>query len=171
MKNIKTLLLAVIAGFAVTSCGLTGPGPDEAIAYNDGIINKQVAIIEKIDAIDVSFDDFIPEEMDAALQNALTETKDGIKYLENLEAFDGSTDFKDNAMKLFQAYLAVLENEFTKMIEIYKLPDEEYTEEDQERWGELYDASVDKMSKALDDFIKVQKKFAQKYNFVIANEK
>lgn len=170
MTKIKSLLLVIVSAMAISSCSMMGPSTDEAVTYNDNIIRKQISIIEKIDALDASFDDFVPEEMDAALEAAIKETEDAIEFLKGLEEFDGSFEFRDNSMRLFKSYLDVLEGEFTEMVAIYKLPSEEYTEVEQDKWGELYDATYDKMSAALEDFNDYQATFAVKYNFIVVDK-
>ena len=171
MTKFKTLLLVVVAAVAITSCDMMGPSTDQAVEYNDNIIKKQIKIIESIDELDGTFTDFVPDEMDAALEAAIEETEDGIELLKGLEDFDGSPEFKDNALILFNVYLDALENEFTEMVEIYKLPSDEYTEELQDKWGDLYDDGYDNMSDGLEDFNDYQSTFAVKYGFMIVDDK
>ena len=79
--------------------------------------------------------------------------------------------FRDNAMRLFKVYIDVLEGEMTEMVTIYKMPTEDYTDVEQEKWGDLYDDAYDKMSDGLEDFNDYQSSFAVKYNFIVVDDK
>jgi len=171
MTKFKSLLLVIVAAMAITSCGMMGPSTDQAVEYNDNVILRQIAIMDKIEALEESFDEYIPEEMDAALDDALNTTDEGIKYLEGLEEFGGSFEFRDHSLTFFKVYKGVLDNEYSEMVEIYKLPTEEYTEAEQERWGDLREKAWDKIDEGLAEFNEYQETFATKYNFIVVDDK
>ncbi|MFH2095292.1 MAG: hypothetical protein ABIJ16_06290 [Bacteroidota bacterium] len=163
----KLLLLAPVIAAILVVLASCGPTSQQAVDYNDAIILKQIAIFDAINELDAAYENYVPEEMDAAMEEALLVTNDGIAFLDGLEPFDGSTEFKDHAMELFKVYKNVLENEFSRMIEIYKLPEDLYTQDEMDEWEELYDDAYDRMNKALQVFNLYQATFAEKYNFVI----
>ena len=89
---IITLTLSII--LLISNCG---PSKDQAIEYNDAIVDQQIAMIGKIDALQTTYEDYIPEEMDAAFNEALTTIKSGIQAVKNMEDFDGNTEFKEKS--------------------------------------------------------------------------
>jgi hypothetical protein len=167
MKHLWILFLFGSLIIFLNSCG---PSPKEAVDYNDSVILEQIAIVDAIDALDASFEEYIPEEMDQALANAIKTTEHAIDAIKAKENFDGSDEFKNNALDLFKLYKDVLENEFQSMVDIYKLPDDEYTDTESERWEVLYNQAYEKMINALESFNDYQKEFSKKYQFSLEDK-
>jgi hypothetical protein len=164
MKKIFAAFSMVLAAMFLTSCG---PSTDQAIAYNDAIIDEQVAIIDKIDFMYESFKNFVPDEMDKAYSDALAQLETGTANVSKMDAFDGKTDFRDAAIELFKAYKSVFDNEFKEMITIYKLPDDQYTKEQEDKWNLLSDQAIKKMDAGLQKLKDIQAEFARKYKFEV----
>lgn len=163
MKKVFGLFsLAVV--MMLVSCG---PTPEQAAEYNDKIIDQQISIVDKIDALVESYQYYIPEDMDKAWNEALNQANKGIEAINALEKFDGSTDFKEAALELFNSYKAVLENQHKEMVRIYKIPDEQFTEEHYNQWDKLAEEADKKMEEAFDKFGDAQDKFAKKYQLVL----
>jgi hypothetical protein len=169
MKKTFTLVLCVILTMMLTSCG---PTKEEAISYNDKIINEQVAIIDKIDKLFDALQDFKNHNgLDYAYAEALKQLETGTGIVSKLEKFDGSSEFRDETLKLFGTYKSVLETELKRMIDIIKLPDDLYTEDAKDEYNKLKDVSAKKMEQGLKDLNTVQKSFATKYKFEIEKSK
>jgi hypothetical protein len=169
MKKTITLMLFVIVATVLTSCG---PTKEEAIAYNDKIINEQVNIIDKINALYDAMKNYeYHYGMDYAYAEALKQADKGTEVVGKLEKFGGSTEFRDEALKLFGTYKSIMQNEIKKMIDINKLTDDMYTEEAQAEFDKLADISSKKMEDGLQELNAVQQKFADKYKFEIEKKK
>jgi hypothetical protein len=164
MKRVYALISLLFVILAMTSCG---PSSDKAMAYNDKIIDEQIAIIDRIDFMYESFKNFVPEEMDKAYNGARMQIDSGIIRVSKMEAFDESTHFRDSAIILFNVYKSVFENEFKEMVSIYKLPDKKFTKEQKDKWMMLSDQAKKKMNDALQKLQQTQNAFTKKYKFKI----
>lgn len=165
MKKIASIGLFAVIMFSMISCG---PTSEQAIAYNDKIIDQQVAIINKVDALNTSFKTWENKAgMDKAWTEAVKQVETSTTEVTAMDAFDKNSDFKEAALKLFGIYKEVLNNEYKEMLALYKLPNDLFTKEQEERWGKLSEQAFEKMDKALNELKPVQAQFAEKYKFEI----
>lgn len=165
MRTISRFLLLAVIMLSVISCG---PTSDQAIAYNDKIIDQQVAIINAMDGLNSSFSDWTNKAgMDKAWNDAIKQVETSTNEISALEAFDKNSEFKDAALKLFAVYKSVLENEYKEKVALYKLSDALFTKEIEDKCAVLTDQALNKMNNALDELKPVQAKFAEKYKFEI----
>jgi hypothetical protein len=169
MRKTITLILFAIIAMVVTSCG---PTKEEAITYNDKIINEQVAIIDKIDKLYDALKNYSDHYgMDYCHTEALKQVETGTDIVGKLDKFGGDTEFRDEALKLFAIYKSCLQNEMKKMVDISKLSDDMYTTEVEDEFNSLNDVSVKKMEDGLKELNAVQAKFADKYKFQIEKKR
>ena len=169
MRKTITLLLFAILAVVVTSCK---PSKEKAIAYNDKIINEQVEIINKINKLYDALKNYKDAYgMDYAYAEALKQVETGSDVVGKMEKFGGETEFRDEALKLFDTYKSCLQNELKKMIDISKLSDAMYTEEAEAEFNKLNDISAKKMEDGLQSLNRVQAKFADEYKFEIEKKK
>ena len=166
MRNFTFTLLLSLAAFLV-SCG---PTVEQAIKYNDDIIDKNDVITTKLEELIGTYDKFIPEEMDKAYSEALAKTQEGVDFATKLQAFDDDASFKDGAIELFNAYKSVLEVEHKRIIELLKLDESDYGEEEVAEFDELIESANEKVDLALDKLILVQEKFSERHQFDIIDE-
>jgi hypothetical protein len=167
-KTIHILLFATIV-VALSSCK---PSKEEAIAYNDKIINEQVAMIDKINLLYDALKNYQDHYgMDFCYAEALKQVETSTAAVEKLDKFGGDTKFRDEALKLFATYKSVLQNELKKMVDMSKLSDDMYTTDVEKQFNDLADVSSKKMDDGLKALDEVQKEFATKYNFQIEKKK
>lgn len=167
----KILIAALVLLTGTTFFVSCGPTADQAISYNDAIIDEQIAIIDNITAVFESFKDVDhPDKMDIAYTEAVKQCETGTEVVSKMEGFDGSTAFRDEALSLFKVYKSVLDNELKQMIIIYNLPQEEYTPEKEEEWSTLYDAAFLKMDPGLEKLKAAQEEFGKKYNVEVETD-
>ncbi|MEI6764274.1 MAG: hypothetical protein WCM76_01460 [Bacteroidota bacterium] len=165
MRKIAGTLLFTTVMLCVMSCG---PTSDQAIAYNDKIIDQQVAIINKMDGLNTSFKDWSNKEgMDKAYAEAIKQVEVSITEVTAMDAFDKNTEFKEGALSLFKVYKSVLDNEYKEMVALYKLPDNLFTKEQEDKWTSLSEQALNKMDNGLNELKPIQSKFAEKYKFEI----
>ncbi len=166
-RNLIFAVMLMLVGFS--ACKQESPAE-----YNDKIIAKQRLVVEKIDDLKKAIDDYyvLPEDvafdrMDSAYNAAVFEIDSAITFLNNVEPFKDDASLKNAAIVLFTAYQDVVQHEYKQMIELYKLPDEDFQEEDAKTLDNLKQTSTDKLNTAFNNFVKVQKEFADKYNLSV----
>jgi len=165
MKKYYKILSACCLLFMLASCG---PTTDEAIKYNDSIIDVQAQIVEEINTLYKCFDDWDhPEKMDEAYKQALAQVDLGTEKVSKLPDFGGKSEFREATLKLFSVYKSVIQTELKTMIDIIKMPGAEITPEIEARFDAMNGQALKKMDNGLKEFQEVQIKFSVKYNFVL----
>jgi hypothetical protein len=167
MKNLCNILTACFLMFLFASCG---PSSEEAIKYNNSIIDEQMLITGKIDTLYKSLNREHPEIMDEAYKQALSQVDSGTEKVSKLDDFGGKSDLREASLKLFAIYKSVIQAEIKTMIEILKKPSTEITPETETQIDVMYDQALKKMDNGLKEFLDVQYKFAGKYNFKLNKE-
>jgi len=162
-----TLTMLILISVAFYACG---PTVEQAIKYNDDIIAKDDEISAKMLALTDSYDKFIPEEMDKAYLEAQMATKEGIEFVNKLEAFDKDTTFKSGALLLFNTYKSVLDVENKRLIELMKLSPSQYGDAQVAEYDKLREQANKKIDIAKSKLAEIQVKFSKKFKFE-ANEK
>lgn len=161
-----TFLLISIVIF--NSCG---PTVEQAIKYNDKIIEQDDSISAKIEALIDTYDKFDPKEMDQAYNEAMKEIQKGIDFATKLKPFADDASFKDGALVLFNAYKSILEVQHKRIIELLKLPESEYGDKEVEEFEQLIEQANKKIDVELDNLIAIQEKFANTHQFPIEEDK
>jgi len=167
MRNFTfTLLFFSIA--LLISCG---PTVEEAIKYSDNIIEQNEMIIGKLEELIDTYDKFVPEEMDNAYKTAVAQTTGGIDFAKKLKPFGEDSTFKVGALKLFNSYKSILDVEHKRIIELLKLPESEYGEEEISEYANLIESANQKADTELNSLIIIQENFAKKYQFELVIDK
>jgi len=159
MQFLYILLIPLAIPFVLISQESTA----KAVHYNDQIIEQLILVNAKFSILMNSYDKYVPEEMDSAFSSASKQLDSAIVYIAKLKGFKKDAYFKEGSMVFLNSYKEVLDNEHKKMIELYKLPDDEYGSEEVEKLKKLRNQSNIKIDKAFEDVFVVQKKFAKKY--------
>ncbi len=167
MKNLTLTVLIVLLGI-LYACK---PTVEQAIKYNDDIISKNDSIAVKLGLLTDAYDKMIPEQMDKAYDEALKSTKAGIEFLNKLEPFDKDTSFKAGALNLFKTYQSVLENEHKRLIELSKLPESKYGDNEVAEYAKLRDQANSKTDQEINKLTEIQEKFSKKFKFDITEDK
>jgi len=163
MRKLSILIFALL-GVIIVSCNSK---TEEAIEYHDSIIIEHIAIQHKFDSLDASFVNYNPDEMQTSWQEAKEQTELSIKTVKELGGFNGKDKFQKSALEFFELYNTVLNNYYSKMIDIYSIPDEEYTEADEAQFAELNDSMRNIYFPAFEAFKADQLKFADEYGFEV----
>ncbi|HOV11801.1 MAG TPA: hypothetical protein PLT47_00970 [Bacteroidales bacterium] len=164
MKEKHTLFPVILLLWLLASCG---PSKEEAISYNDRIINEQTLIAKKINVLYNSFSAGSPAQMDDAYQQALSQLDSGTAVVSKMHSFDGTGDFRDAALKLFALYHSVITGELKSMTDILKIASHGLSAEAKEEFNVLYSNASKKMEDGLREFRGVQHDFAEKHHIVI----
>jgi hypothetical protein len=168
MKKVYAIIPLLIISCLI-SCG---DKQGKAFTYNDELVGQQVAINNKIEKLlDCCKKYQKTEEIDTAYCDVLKQLKEGTDIVTKMDAFDGKTDFRDATLKMFGVYQSLLEKEFKEIIEICKLPDDQYTKEKQSRCNELEEQIMTKIDYELKVLNVAQYEFMKKYKLDIDSDK
>ncbi|MFH1434855.1 MAG: hypothetical protein ABIJ56_03970, partial [Pseudomonadota bacterium] len=117
-----------------------------------------------------TFDSGTGADMDTKHAALISSIDAALADAKALKPFDGSTDFKDTTIALFEFYKDISAKEYKEIIDILKKGDE-ITEADAKRIDEI-NADISKREAELDDkFQVVQEAFAKKFGIpLIDNE-
>ncbi len=138
---------------------------DEAIKYNDNIIIQQQKIVQLFNRLDSSFADTIHQSFIENHKLLSREINRQFHFIDSLPSFNNDSSFKSEYKKLLTIYRDVVQNNYTKMIELYTLPDSLYTQSIKDEFLNIYKQSNEQLQNAINEFIKFQQSFAKKYNF------
>ncbi len=144
-----------------TSCE---PRSQKAAEYNDSIISHQIEISDAFDALDTTFNEYVPKDMDYAHLMLRSKIETGQRVLDTLGTFKDDPLLLDAAHELFQFYEDISNAEYVEMINIMKIPDSLYTQEDQERASEVETRIISRFTGAQKKFTDAQVEFGEKYN-------
>lgn len=162
LKTLGVLLIAVI----LFSCK-TKPTPQEAVTYNDKVVDIHTNAINSLDDITTAFDG-TAADLQTAHKSAVEKAGhalDGIKKLGPFEAEKPA--FYDAAVKYLTMHKQVLELEYKQVVDI--LSKEEVGDEDFTTVENLMKEAEGKYAKGDEEFEKAQIEFAKEYGFQIAH--
>ncbi len=170
----KTLLLvSLFASVAFVSCkSKTAKGPNGVtyntpVEYNDYIINKQTGIVKNI----LVFGETLapdPKGILEKLPGFATDAEAAINDVKGMPAYDGNTEMRDEAVKLFSFYVDIFKNEYRQMAELSVALDGKPANAEQTEQFNAFVAQVTKKEEPLDkSFQKAQRDFAKKHNMRI----
>ncbi|MBC7864141.1 MAG: hypothetical protein IAF38_14285 [Bacteroidia bacterium] len=160
MKKLK-FIAPLIAAFFLFSCK---PSAKEALTYSDAVVHEQAAIQEKENNFITEARDGDTVKMKAALDAFLLQIKTSTAIVSTMEQFDKNGAFKADALKFFEVYKSIAENEYKQILGYYS---GEYTEENAAKSTELGDAAATKRQTAFEKFSTIQQAFAKEYKFEI----
>ena len=163
-QTLKTLGVFILA-VALFACK-TKPTPNEAVTYNDKVVDIHTKAITSLDEITSAFDKSAAD-MQNAHKSALgkaTKALEDLKKLGPLEA--ENTAFYDAAVKYLTMHKNVLENEYKAMVDV--LSKEEPADDDFTAVENKMKEAEDKYAKGDEEFEKAQITFAKEYGFQIA---
>lgn len=161
------LTLIIISIFFFTSCSDIS---ENAIKYNDQIINQQQKIVFLFNKLDSSFADTINHSYKMIHQELLKEIENQIKSIDSIPSFDNKNLFKQEYKTLLTVYHDVVKNDYSKMIDLYLLPDSLYTQNIKDDFLQTNKIANEKLQQALNKFIEFQKQFATEYKFNLQDQ-
>jgi len=168
--KISFILSTLICVMFFVSCG---PTKDDAIKYNDKIINAQRKVVDKEN-------DLLRYIKSGSIKNAMLDEKydslakqlkESTEAVNTIDAFDGKTDFKDATLKFFSVYKSVVDKEYKDWMTNLKTPEDMVDQKvlDEEKY--LVATINEKLDNAHSEFKLAQNNFAVKYKFEIAKDK
>jgi len=158
----KLILILGTLTFMLTSCG---PTKDDAIKYNDSIIDITDKLTEmqklfvnqldghNIDSLKITHELFV-QQAEICSEN-----------LAKVKIFEGKNEFGKAASDFIAKVVTVANNEGKEMVELLIKLDEEYTNEDFEKLNNLAETMDEKNDKAFKYLEKEQIAFSKEWNF------
>lgn len=166
-RNINKISIYFALVFTAILFSQCGPTIQDAINYNKKIIADQFLVINDINKLEEEFKTYNPEKIEPALEQAKLQVAKAISNLKQIGGFNEKTDFYDATMKLYKLFESQLNNEYAEQLEIYKLSDQEYTNEKRKRYNELLEKISKDYNVVNELFIKAQQNFAKEWNIIL----
>jgi hypothetical protein len=155
----------IIMAVAFFSCK-TKPTPQEAVSYNDKVVEIHTRAINSLEDITNAFDK-TPADLQAAHKGAIDQAAQAIEGIKKLGPIEGgNTGFYDAAISYLTMHKQVLETDYKKIVEL--MSKEEASDEDIDEVEKLMTETESKYAKGDEDFEKAQIAFAKEYGFEIA---
>ncbi|MBI5541135.1 MAG: hypothetical protein HY951_13800 [Bacteroidia bacterium] len=155
-------LLLFFTGLLAVSCS---PSTEEAVKYNDLMIDEQLKISTLFDSLNYCLDSNISKKLLPTHNKIIKQIEESTIKINQAEAFDKTDEYKKNIMSLFEVYKDIATNEYNQIINIYLLPDSLYTIEDENKLNNYWNNAYKKIQLQLLEFNKFQEEFSRKYNF------
>jgi hypothetical protein len=164
MRIVKVIPLALLF---LLGCG---PGPEEAVKYNDSIVVFQNRVISMEDRFMESLDGG-PEEMRQGLDSLMHQVMRSLEGTKKLGGFHGDESLYQAAVKLLENYKSIVDNEYRTVVELLCKPDEDTEEDDQEKYDDAINEANRKLIEATEAFDRAQDAFSKKHNFTFNPDK
>ncbi|HNW69534.1 MAG TPA: hypothetical protein PKI01_03965 [Bacteroidales bacterium] len=133
----------------------------------DKTVNDSSTIITKIDTGSLAADF---KKMDMAFNNFQIQVSVSKNTLEAMPDFDKNDKLKKTAIDVLDEYSKVCSNEYPELLKIAKIPDGNYSVEDDDKILELTEIIDNKLQEKIGVLTKELKLFAKNYNFEIQND-
>lgn len=168
MKKFTSILI-ILSITAFLSCTR-----QSAADYSNSIILEQQAIVNKIDALKKSINDYYSSSpdtalnlIDAAFDSAVFQIDSGLYFIGKLNNFKNDSSLKNGALELFESYKNVIEKNYSKLIALYKIPETLFSTDDQIEIDSLIEAGNIKFNESFQNFTKIHEEFAKNNNLII----
>ena len=164
----KTILL--FSTLIVLFLAACKPTKEEALKYNNDIIKEQKSVMLELNNLDKAIYSYDGAKMDMAYAKLENQLKKSIDVVNNMSSLGGKTDFKDATIIYFKAIQDGMVAEMKPIMNHYRKPVTETTEDDDKKAEALFDKNIDRVSKADDLFFKAQQAQATEYGYTIENK-
>jgi len=153
------LLLTV----TLTSCG---PTREDYVSFNDELVSYQLELINAINDLEATFEEYKEEEMWVALDNLNSAGKKCRAGIADLN-IEGGDELKQSLTDLNDYILHATKNILIDMVKNLSIPDDDYTDEDKAAYGLMYDEYDAKARLLIQEFLDQQEVMADANNFYI----
>jgi hypothetical protein len=166
MRKYLVLFGIVLMGALLFSCKDT---KSQAIDYNDKIVGLQSKILRSMIDFSKTFSSNNTDLMEKKYNDLLDSIDFALSGAEAMPPFNGSSAFRDTAIRLFEFYDDVANNEYGEIVEIFY--QDEITRDDAERIEELAEDITEREEVLDHEFASVQKAFAKKHGILLRDNK
>ena len=172
-KTFFAIFILILFALTLNSCGILFKQVydiskvDDAIAYNDILIAEEIKVIDRIIILDSVFASYKPVIIETELNAAKKQIEKSMKIIKKVKSFYGDDSLKKALIIFLKSFDNQLNNQYTQMLNIYKLPDAEYTVTEEKRVDLLYDQIDAEYEKEFKIFTDAQDAFAEKFGFTL----
>jgi hypothetical protein len=99
--------------------------------YIETINGEHQRVVDKLDALERSLEQYIPADMDRSYQTVLDQLDSSAMVIAQLELLNGEDDLRDDVVMLFDTYRMLLTREYSEIIRLQKKPAGTFTVQDQ----------------------------------------
>ncbi|MBN2681084.1 MAG: hypothetical protein JXR58_01125 [Bacteroidales bacterium] len=131
--------------------------------YNNAIVKLQSLIFESVDKLDMAINNYEPAEMDNAVMEAKINIEAAIQELKKIGPFKENSEYLNAAKLFFETHKELVNNEYSSLVELYKLPEEEFGEEENAIVDSLDNSISTKQDSSFRKFWKIQVQFGKQY--------
>ncbi len=166
-KNIYSLTL-LISGliFIVSSCGLS---PKEAKKYKDKLHAVHLPVVQIGDSLEAAFASYDTVKILNLMQEADIVSQEAINSMKEIEPFTPDSILYKRTWTFFSVFRKVLDNEYKIKFELYCIPDEYFTFQNQKEISRLDAAKKEKLRTAALKLKEAEEEFAERYNLKIVD--
>ena len=175
----KCKLFILLAGFLFLACSNNNTEPnsnekeeilpktfESASDYNNAIVKLQASIFYCFDELEQAINNFEPEEMNAALNKAKSTVNNALLELKSFGGFKENFLYFEAAKNFFETYLNLLENEYSQLVDLYKLSDESFGEKENIIVDSLDNSIAAKQDSSFKKFWKIQMDFGKEFEII-----
>ncbi len=160
----KKLIIITLGIITLTSCDRVTQ--TLAIKHNDAIITESDKVVSAFDAVSNSLTSFNADSITISLQKYNSQINQSLQNINTTLALKDSS-LKLASIEMIKTFKSVGENEFSKIRDIYTIPDSLYTTTEEKEVTALATAIDEKIETAQNKQRNAQIAFAKKYNFVL----
>lgn len=161
----KKIFLSIIsASVLFTACG---PTTNDAVKYNDSLVAAQKGCIQGEKDFYKACDGYNADEIKKSYDSFSQKVDSSFKMLQEVKEVKEFASFRDNAVKMVNAYKDLIPKEYKEYADIYSMPSDKYTVQDSVRCVEVANRINTTLNPLVNGFIAEQEAFAKQWNFVL----
>lgn len=164
----KLILIIGTLSIILTSCG---PTQNEAIKYNDSLIDITDKIMEKQNLFVNQLDGHNIDSLKITHQLFVRQAEISIEELTKVKIFDDKNEFGNSVSEYIAIVNSIVNNEAKQMVELLSKEAEQYTLYDQEKIEKLASKFDEKNNKSFENLEKAQLAFSKEWNFKLNFER
>ncbi len=165
MKNKFKILAFTLLIALFSQCS---PTTEEALDYNDKLIEDETKIMNVITALEEVMTTFNPTKINIVMSDAKRQLGISRASLEEMGDFDGDTEFYDATMALYDMFDSQLNTEYKLQYKICKDNVGNINQEQLLQLGQLQKQIDESYNFVFGKFLSAQKNFAEKWKFEVA---
>lgn len=164
MNKKLILALAIISASLFTSCG---PSRNDAIEYNDKIVDIQKSLLPAQDAFINQIDGHNKDSLKIAQAQFSEKAKNALEQCQKMPDFNGKREYLDASIDYFKGSLSLADNEAKEITLIISKDSSQVTEKDVadvKAYSEKFDADYTKILQKVQN---AQAAFSKEWKFDI----
>jgi hypothetical protein len=179
MKKTNLIFAFIVLFFAIAACNLKSSSEkkDEkplgklsfsnASAYNDFIIGEQEKIVKASLSLADAIRSRVNEDIRDSYKKFGIQAKWSLDTIKMMDAYNGNSSFRDEAIVFFQFYNNIYQKEYKRMIALVMKDADKVTDLDKSRLKQIQLSVAADENKLDNAFTQAQEKFASENNLKI----